>query len=266
MLALVGPLGSGKSTVLKLLQRFYAVDSGTVKVDGTPLFDLDIAWWREQVCALIHDPEITSGRVKDNITYGDLREHISMAEITEAAKIADIHSRIQSLPQGYETILEGNGSAYFNRAERTRLAIARAAFKDPCVLLVDNIAASLEPKDAKEVLETLWKFCEGRTTIVATNQLAEIPHADHILVLSHGKVIESGTHEELMKIKGCYAMILLKQVNLDKLKMAHQRMRRVPKKRVHVINKTITEGRRMLSSRGLTLAYVKGKNKLKMYP
>ncbi|XP_076461669.1 multidrug resistance protein pgp-1-like [Babylonia areolata] len=208
--ALVGPSGCGKSTVFKLIERFYDVTFGALEVDGIALSDLNLGWWRDKVCVVQDNPELAGDSISEIITYGDTRNDISLEEVKEAATTAGIHQFIMTLPRGYYTCVEGRGRQAFTPEQRVRLAMARAVFRSPRFLLVDNVTSSLQP-NTDEILRTLEQVKKDCTCIIATRYIAEITKADNIAVMSHGKVIEQGTHWELMALRGCYFVMLRKQ-------------------------------------------------------
>eukprot|EP01064_Diplonema_japonicum_P011657 TRINITY_DN190_c0_g1_i2.p1 TRINITY_DN190_c0_g1~~TRINITY_DN190_c0_g1_i2.p1 ORF type:complete len:1437 (+),score=502.67 TRINITY_DN190_c0_g1_i2:70-4380(+) len=197
---LIGGTGSGKSTVLQLLQRFYEVPEGKIVVDGTDLRDVDLQWWREQVGVVSQEPVLFATSVLENIRFG--KEDATLEEAMEAAKLAHIHDDIMKLPDQYETNVGAKGSL-LSGGQKQRVAIARAIVKKPRVLLLDEATSALDNASEKEVQRALDNVISSSsmTTITIAHKLTTIQQADSITVLDRGDIIEQGTHEELMKIE-----------------------------------------------------------------
>ncbi|KAI5781280.1 P-loop containing nucleoside triphosphate hydrolase protein [Geopyxis carbonaria] len=202
--ALVGASGCGKSTTIALLERFYDPTSGTILINGTPLTSLDVQSWRSSVALVAQDPILYQGTIKDNIALGYASEETpSDAAIEAAARDANIHDFITSLPQGYETDLGSKGVA-LSGGQRQRLAIARALIRDPAVLLLDEATSALDTESEKIVQEAIEKASKGRTTVAVAHRLSTIRNVDCIFVFGAGSVVEQGTHEELLERRGVY--------------------------------------------------------------
>lgn len=201
--ALVGASGCGKSTTAQLVQRFYEVDSGALMVDGHDLKQLNLRWYRQQIGVVSQEPMLFDYSIAENIAYGDNSREVPMAEIIEAAKSANIHNFISSLPQGYATHV-GEKGAQLSGGQKQRIAIARALVRNPKILLLDEATSALDTESEKIVQEALDRASQNRTCITIAHRLSTVQKADKIAVVSKGKVIESGTHKELMTIKGAY--------------------------------------------------------------
>ncbi|XP_047041195.1 multidrug resistance protein homolog 49-like isoform X1 [Helicoverpa zea] len=202
--ALVGPSGCGKSTVLQLLQRFYDPDSGTIKLDGLDnRSGMTLPRLRRQLGVVQQEPVLFDRTLAENIAYGDNSRSVSMHEIIEAAKAANIHTFISSLPQGYETNL-GSGGAQLSGGQKQRVCIARALIRSPRLLLLDEATSALDANSERAVSEALEKAAKGRTCITIAHRLSTIKDADLICVLDKGKIVERGTHAELLQLKGNY--------------------------------------------------------------
>ncbi|CAI8032913.1 ATP-dependent translocase ABCB1 [Geodia barretti] len=202
-LALVGPSGCGKSTIVSLLERFYDPSKGTMTLDGRDLRDLNIRWLRSQIGIVSQEPVLFDTSVAENIRYGANFREVSDDEVVEAAKAANIHNFVESLPEGYSTNVGSKGTQ-MSGGQKQRIAIARALIRDPKLLLLDEATSALDTESEKIVQEALDKAREGRTCIVIAHRLSTIYNADHIAVINEGKVIEEGTHVELLGNKGMY--------------------------------------------------------------
>jgi subfamily B ATP-binding cassette protein MsbA len=193
--ALVGPSGAGKTTLVSLLIRFYEVTSGEITIDGYPISKLSLQSLREQVGLVPQETIIFGGTVRENIAYG--RFDATEEEITQAAKSANAHEFIVQLPNGYDTPI-GEHGLQISGGQRQRLAIARAILKDPRILILDEATSSLDTESEALIQEALANLMKGRTTFVIAHRLSTFVSADRILVLDNGKVVESGTHNELL--------------------------------------------------------------------
>jgi subfamily B ATP-binding cassette protein MsbA len=201
--ALVGPSGGGKSTVLNLLLRLYDVDSGSVLVDGQNIAGVSRGSLREAIAYVGQITHLFRGSIRENIALGSLGA--SEAEIVAAAKAAHAHDFIMSFPAGYHTPV-GEHGLQLSGGQRQRVAIARALIKNAPIILLDEATASLDSESERHVQEALAELCKGRTTIVIAHRLSTIMHADNILVVEDGLVVESGRHDELLRKGGRYAL------------------------------------------------------------
>jgi ABC-type multidrug transport system fused ATPase/permease subunit len=200
--ALVGPSGGGKSTVLNLLLRFYETDSGSISVDGQDISDVSRGSLRSEIAYVGQIVHLFRGTIRDNIALGKIGA--SEAEIVAAAKAAHAHEFIMSFPAGYDAPV-GEHGLQLSGGQRQRISIARALIKDAPIILLDEATASLDSESELQVQEALAELCKGRTTIVIAHRLSTIMHADCILVVENGAVVESGRHDELLRKGGRYA-------------------------------------------------------------
>jgi ATP-binding cassette, subfamily B, bacterial MsbA len=200
--ALVGPSGGGKSTVLNLLLRFYTVGSGRVLIDGQNIAAVSRSSLRHQIAYVGQIVHLFRGTVRENIALGKL--DASEAEIVAAAKAAHAHDFIMGFPQGYDTQV-GEHGMQLSGGQRQRISIARALIKNAPIILLDEATASLDSESERYVQEAIAELCKGRTTLVIAHRLSTIMHADTILVVENGQVVESGRHDELLRKSGRYA-------------------------------------------------------------
>jgi len=199
--ALVGPSGGGKTTVCHLIPRFYEIGSGKITVDGIPIDKLDRAFLRKNIGIVQQDVFLFNGTIKENIAYGDF--NASDEQIIDAAKKANIHDYIMSLPQGYETCV-GERGVKLSGGQKQRVSIARAFLKNPPVLILDEATSALDNVTEMAIQESLFKLSEGRTTLVVAHRLSTVKNADEIMVITANGVAERGTHEELIALNGIY--------------------------------------------------------------
>eukprot|EP01114_Cavostelium_apophysatum_P016899 TRINITY_DN48_c0_g1_i2.p1 TRINITY_DN48_c0_g1~~TRINITY_DN48_c0_g1_i2.p1 ORF type:complete len:840 (-),score=289.14 TRINITY_DN48_c0_g1_i2:235-2754(-) len=201
VIALVGQSGAGKSSVIALLERFYDPTGGQILIDGVPLEDYNIKYIRRQLSLVGQEPVLFAGTIADNIRYG--KPDATMDEIIAATKASNAHNFIEGFPDKYDTQV-GEKGAQLSGGQKQRIAIARAIIKDPKILLLDEATSALDTESEKVVQDALDSVMKGRTTVVIAHRLSTIRHADIIAVIESGKVVESGTHEELLAKEGAY--------------------------------------------------------------
>jgi subfamily B ATP-binding cassette protein MsbA len=199
--ALVGPSGSGKSTIVSLIPRFYDVDSGGVYIDDYDVREVTLNSLRQQVGMVLQTPILFSGSVVDNIRYGE--PTATFSEIVAACKAANAYDFIMHMPKGFDSEV-GEGGTFLSGGQKQRLTIARAFLKDPKILILDEATSSLDSESEKLIQSALERLMEGRTTFIIAHRLSTVENADRILVLENGRIVESGTHEELLYAHGLY--------------------------------------------------------------
>jgi ATP-binding cassette subfamily B (MDR/TAP) protein 1 len=212
-IAIVGPSGSGKSTIISLLERFYRPSAGQIRIGGVPLADTDIDAYRRHVSLVSQDTQLFEGTVRDNILLGVPEGEESTEMMIKAAREANIHSFIISLPEGYNTPC-GHKGTLFSGGQRQRLAIARALVRNPSILLLDEATSALDTESEGEVKKALRSASAGRTTVSIAHRLSTIRDADCIYVLISGHIVEYGTHDELTREGGVYWRMCQRQ-NLE---------------------------------------------------
>lgn len=211
-IAIVGPSGTGKSTIASLLLRFYTIDEGEILVDGKNIYDFDLEHLRGNMSIVLQDVILFGGTIRENIAYG--KPNATEEEIVTASKQANAYNFIESFPEKFETIV-GERGIKLSGGQRQRIAIARALLKNPSILILDEATSSLDSKSEKLVQEALEILMEGRTSIIIAHRLSTIRSADQILVLDNGKITEQGTHQELIALEnGIYK-------NLSNLQFSH---------------------------------------------
>lgn len=202
VIAIVGPTGAGKTTIVNLLTKFYNIDSGKILIDGKNIDEITRESLRKMVAMVLQDTYLFSETVSENIRYGRLEA--SDEEVIEAAKMADAHHFIKQLPQGYDTVLADNGGN-LSQGQRQLLAIARAILSNASILILDEATSSIDTRTEVLIQNAMLKLMEGKTTFVIAHRLSTIKNADKILALKDGEIIESGTHDELLAKEGFYA-------------------------------------------------------------
>ena len=201
ILGLVGESGCGKSTIINLLMRFYDVDRGEILVDGHEVRRVTRDSLRRAYAMVLQDTWVFGGTVFENIAYG--KEGATMEEVVAAAKAARIHSYIMRLPQGYDTVISEDGGN-ISKGQKQLLTIARAMLYDTQMLILDEATSNVDTNTEQKVQRAMQELMKGKTSFVIAHRLSTIQHADRILVMEHGDVVEQGTHEELMARRGVY--------------------------------------------------------------
>ncbi|KAH3745928.1 multidrug resistance protein 1 [Pelomyxa schiedti] len=204
--ALVGTSGCGKTTVISLLERFYDVSSGSIMLDNSDLQSLNIQWLRSQIGLVSQEPVLFGCSIKENIARGLPSGSATMEQIIDAAKDANAHDFIMALPKKYDTYV-GEKGTQLSGGQKQRIAIARALIRNPKILLLDEATSALDTESEAAVQEALERVHQGRTTIVVAHRLSTVQNSDQIIVISKGKVVETGTHQQLLEIGGEYARL-----------------------------------------------------------
>jgi len=206
--ALVGPTGAGKTTIINLLTRFYEINSGSIKIDGTDIREMRKADLRRQLGLVLQDTFLFSGTVLDNIRYGRLEA--TDEECIQAAKVADADHFIRQLPHGYHTPLSERASN-LSQGQRQLLAIARAILADPAILILDEATSSVDTRTEARIQNSLLRLMKGRTSFVIAHRLSTIRDADQVLVIRDGEIVEKGNHQGLLDLRGFYYQLYVSQ-------------------------------------------------------
>lgn len=210
-IALVGPTGAGKTTIINLLSRFYDINEGSIKVDGHEVREVTLESLRTQMGVMLQDTFVFSGTIMDNIRYGKL--DATEEEIIEAAKVVRAHDFIKDLKDGYNTVVEERGST-LSAGQRQLISFARALLADPKILILDEATSSIDTKTEELLQEGLQQLLKGRTSFIIAHRLSTIKNSSQIFYISGGKIAEAGTHDELMEHKGLYHHLYQSQYDL----------------------------------------------------
>lgn len=211
-IAFVGSTGAGKTTITNLINRFYDIHQGSITYDGIDIKLIKKEDLRKSISVVLQDTHLFTGTIADNIRYGNLKA--TMDEVIEAAKLANAHSFIKRLPQGYDTPLSGDG-ANLSQGQRQLLAIARAAISNPPVLILDEATSSIDTRTEKLIEKGMDRLMENRTVFVIAHRLSTVRNSNAIMVLDHGEIIERGSHDELLEQKGRYYQLYTGQFELE---------------------------------------------------
>jgi len=211
VIGIVGPSGSGKSTLAKLIQRLYVPENGRILIDGIDLSVVDPAWLRRQIGVVLQENVLLNVSIRDNIALSN--RGMSIERVIEAAQLAGAHEFILELPEGYDTIVGERGSS-LSGGQRQRVAIARALVGDPRILIFDEATSALDYESERLVQLNLRRMCQGRTVFIIAHRLSAVRHASRIVTLDHGRLVEQGSHDELLRIGGRYAALYALQGGL----------------------------------------------------
>ena len=212
--AVTGKSGSGKSTLIQLIPRLYDVTEGCVRVGGRDVREYDLECLRDTVAVVLQKNMLFSGTIRDNIAYAVKRE-VTEEEICEAARMANVEEFVLDLPDSYDTVIGENGAS-LSGGQKQRLAIARAVLKNPSILILDEATSALDTVSEYLVQDALDKLMQGKTTIIIAHRLSTIKNADVIVVMDHGKIVQQGSHDELMAQDGIYRDLYQTQSKMNK--------------------------------------------------
>jgi ATP-binding cassette, subfamily B, bacterial MsbA len=212
VVALVGPSGAGKTTLVSLLPRFWDPDRGRILIDGIDVRSLRLAELRSAIAIVPQDPALFSGTIRENIAYA--RPGASMEDVEAAARAAHAHEFVERLPDRYETVV-GERGIKLSGGQRQRVAIARAILKDPVILILDEATSSLDTESERLIEDALSRLLLGRTTLIVAHRLSTVRRADRLVVLDRGRIVEEGSHSELLELGGLYARLYQRQFRDD---------------------------------------------------
>ena len=204
----MGATGAGKTTIINLLMRFYDVQRGEIRVDGNPILSVTMDSLRRSYAMVLQDTWVFQGTIFENIAYG--KENATMEEVVAAAKAAHIHNYIMRLPKGYNTVIHEDGGN-ISKGQKQLLTIARAMLYNTEMLILDEATSNVDTETEQQVQIAMRNLMRGKTCFVIAHRLSTIQHADNILVLDHGDVVEQGNHSQLMAAKGMYYKLYASQ-------------------------------------------------------
>jgi ATP-binding cassette subfamily B protein len=214
VVALLGPTGSGKTSLVNLLPRFYEYSSGCIRLDGVELKHYPRGYLRQQIGLVEQQPFLFSRTIRENISYG-VGRHVSEAEVVAAARAAAIHEVILSFPKGYDTLI-GEKGVTLSGGQKQRVAIARTLLKNPCLLILDDSTSAVDTETEAAIREALERLMRSRTTLIIAHRVQSVMNADLILVLEAGRIVQRGTHEELLaQAGGLYRRIYDLQARIE---------------------------------------------------
>lgn len=212
--AIVGSSGSGKTTLMKILLRFYEPINGTIKIDNSDLNSISQRTWRDHCGSVMQEGFIFSDTIANNIALGE--DFVNKDKLLHAVKVANIHEFVESLPLSYNTMIGAEGMGV-STGQKQRILIARAVYKNPEFLFFDEATSALDATNERVIMENLDEFFKGKTSVVIAHRLSTVKNADQIVVLEQGKIVERGTHDELIALQGSYFNLVLHQLQLEKL-------------------------------------------------
>jgi subfamily B ATP-binding cassette protein HlyB/CyaB len=215
IVGIVGPSGSGKSTLAKLIQRLYVPENGRIMIDGMDISIVDPAWLRRQIGVVLQDNVLVNRSVRDNIALSN--PAMPTERVIAAAQLAGAHDFILELPYGYDTIVGERGST-LSGGQRQRLAIARALVSNPQILIFDEATSALDYESERVIPTNLPQITRGRTVFIVAHRLSTVRRADRIITIDHGRLVEDGTHDELLKTNGRYASLHRLQAGTDEFR------------------------------------------------
>ena len=219
VVGIVGHSGSGKSTMISLIERFYEVESGAILIDNVPLKEYNLEYLRHAIGLVGQEPVLFDATIEENVRFG--KWNATREEVEAACRKANAHSFISALPNGYDTMC-GEGGHLLSGGQKQRIAIARAVLKDPKILLLDEATSALDAESEHLVQEALQELMKGRTTIVVAHRLSTVRDSDLIVVLDKGRIVEQGKHMDLLLRRSHYFMLVSKQMAPDDLEQVHR--------------------------------------------
>jgi ATP-binding cassette, subfamily B, bacterial HlyB/CyaB len=212
VVGIVGSSGSGKSTLAKLIQRLYVPESGRVMIDGADLMMVDLAWLRRQIGVVLQENVLFNCSVRDNIALADPATPID--QVIAAAKLAGAHEFVLELPNGYDTVIGERGSS-LSGGQRQRLAIARALLLNPRILILDEATSALDYESERVIQQNMREIAAGRTVFIIAHRLSTVRHADRIITIERGRIVEDGSHDQLIRSNGRYAKLHYLQAGIQ---------------------------------------------------